>query len=135
MIRIVLSLWMLAALAGACLAQTSDAGIKSTIEQQLDAFEIQDFDTAFSFASPTIKNIFGSPSNFGVMVQRGYPMVIQNSTVKFLELREINGNLWQKVMIQDRLGVFHILDYQMINAGGQWQINGVQLLPSPGVGA
>lgn len=116
-------------------AVAQDSQIRSTIAQQLDAFEAKDFDAAFAFASPTIKNIFRSVSNFETMVQRGYPMVVQNSSVKFLELREINGRMWQKVMIQDRLGVFHILDYQMIQNDGVWQINGVQLLPTPDVGA
>jgi hypothetical protein len=55
--------------------------------------------------------------------------------VRFLELRDIDGALWQKVMIRDQAGEFHVLDYQMIQTAEGWQINGVQLLRAPDVGA
>ena len=85
--------------------------------------------------SPTIKRLFGDPGNFGMMVQRGYPMVWDNADVRFLDLREIAGNLWQQVMIRDANGGLHMLDYQMIETEDGWQINAVQLLPAPDVGA
>ena len=49
--------------------------------------------------------------------------------MRFLELREIAGRLWQMVMIRDAQGDLHVLDYQMIETAQGWQINGVQLLP------
>jgi hypothetical protein len=52
-----------------------------------------------------------------------------------LELREVSGLLWQRVMITDQMGRTHILDYQMIETSEGWQINGVQLLKSEGLGA
>lgn len=116
------------------LAQDTRA-IEGVIGSQLDAFNARDIDTAWRFASPNIKRLFGSPDNFGMMVQRGYPMVWDNADVRYLELREINGFLWQKVMVRDALGGLHILDYQMIETAQGWQINGVQLLPAPDVGA
>lgn len=122
-------------MAGSVYAQTVDQGVQSTITNQLNAFEAQDFETAFSFASPNIKRIFGTTSNFETMVKRGYPMVVKNLSVKFLESRQIGGRIWQKVLIQDGLGVFHTLDYQMIETSDGWQINGVQLLPTPDIGA
>ena len=70
-----------------------------------------------------------------MMVQQGYPMVWDNADVRFLELRDVAGNLWQKVMVRDAKGGLHILDYQMIDTADGWQINGVQLLPAPDVGA
>jgi hypothetical protein len=69
------------------------------------------------------------------MVQQGYPMVWDNSDVSFLELRDINGFLWQKVMVRDKNGNLHILDYQMVETSEGWQINGVQLLPGPDLSA
>jgi hypothetical protein len=62
-------------------------------------------------------------------------MVWDNADVSFLELRDINGFLWQKVMVRDKNGSLHILDYQMVETAEGWQINGVQLLPTPDVGA
>ena len=109
--------------------------IQTTIRNQLTAMGQDDFTTAFSFASPTIKGLFGTADNFGSMVRQGYPMVHRPGSVKMLELREVAGNLWQRVMITDQQGRTHLLDYQMVETAEGWQINGVQLLPSVGVGA
>lgn len=109
--------------------------IQQTIQNQLNALKTDDFATAFSFASPTIKGIFGTAENFGSMVRQGYPMVHRPGDVRMLELREVAGNLWQRVMITDQQGRTHLLDYQMVETPEGWQINGVQLLPSVGVGA
>jgi hypothetical protein len=69
------------------------------------------------------------------MVQQGYPMVWDNADVRFLDLRDVAGFVWQKVMIRDAQGALHLLDYQMIETADGWQINGVTLLPAPDVGA
>ena len=116
-------------------ALAQEEPIQNTIQNQLNALRSDDFVTAFSFASPTIKGIFGTADNFGMMVRQGYPMVHRSGTVKMLELREGAGNLWQRVMITDEQGRTPLLDYQMIETADGWQINGVQLLPSVGVGA
>lgn len=127
----IFGLWMLATTA---LAQDSVA-IEDVIGGQLDAFNSRDVDQAWTYASPNIKRLFGSSSNFGNMVEQGYPMVWNNADVRFLELRTIGGRLWQKVMVRDAGGALHILDYQMVETENGWQINGVQLLPAPDVGA
>jgi hypothetical protein len=113
----------------------ANPAIQSTINQQFDAFRADDFARAFEFASPMIKGIFGSAENFGRMVQNGYPMVYRPDTVRMLELREVYGRLWQRVMVTDSSGATHLLDYEMIQTESGWQINAVVLLPQPGVGA
>lgn len=126
---------LLASLFLALPAAAQDAPIRATIEHQLQAFQADDFATAFTFASPNIKAIFGTPENFGRMVSEGYPMVHRPAAVKMLELREVAGGLWQRVMITDQSGRTHLLDYQMIEAENGWQINAVHLLKAEGVGA
>ena len=124
--------------AGAATAQDalpSEPGIEATIGAQIEAFLKDDFAEAFSYASPNIQGIFGSSDRFGDMVKNGYPMVWRPDDVQYLELREIAGNLWQKVLIRDQSGGMHVLDYQMIQTGDGWRINGVQLLRAPGVSA
>ena len=116
-------------------AAAQDVPIQSTIQSQLQAFQADDFATAFTFASPTIKGIFGTPENFGRMVVQGYPMVHRPAAVKMLELREVAGALWQRVMITDAGGRTHLLDYQMVERAEGWQINAVQLLQAAGIGA
>ena len=134
--RTVLSLIVIAFTAFAAPAQeTPVPAIQTTIQNQFDAFLQGDVATAFTFASPTIKGMFGSAERFGQMVQQGYPMVWRPADVKYLDLRNVAGNLWQRVMVTDQSGAVHMLDYQMIQTPDGWQINGVQLLPQAGVGA
>ena len=94
-----------------------------------------DFGTAFTFASPNIKGIFGTAERFGQMVRQGYPMVHRPDDVRFLGLREDSGRTIQRVMIRDAQGRLHMLDYEMIETPEGWQINGVRLLPPQGAGA
>lgn len=134
--RTVLSLIVIAFTALAAPAQeTPVPAIQTTIQNQFNAFLQGDVATAFTFASPTIRGMFGSAERFGQMVQQGYPMVWRPADVKYLELRNVSGNLWQRVMVTDQSGAVHMLDYQMIQTPDGWQINGVQLLPQAGVGA
>lgn len=120
---------------GSLPAVAQERGIEDTITRQLEAFKQDDFGAAFEFASPTIRNIFRTPENFGAMVRQGYPMVWRPGEVTYLEQREIAGAIWQKVQIVDGAGRVHILDYQMIQTPEGWQINGVQLLRQPDVAA
>ncbi|MDP5217367.1 DUF4864 domain-containing protein [Ruegeria sp. 2205SS24-7] len=113
-------------------AQAQNDEIQSNIQAQIDAFKSDDFATAFTFASPSIQRLFGTPENFGAMVRNGYPMVWRPADVRFLELREVAGQLWQKVIITDAAGNLHVLDYQMVDFENGWKINGVQILDAPG---
>ncbi|MBC7739736.1 MAG: DUF4864 domain-containing protein [Candidatus Saccharibacteria bacterium] len=115
--------------------QASQAPIQSTITAQIEAFRASDFDLAFTYASPNIKQMFGTPSNFGTMVQTGYPMVINPAEVEMQELRTVGGALWQRVRITDQSGQGYLMDYQMIEGPGGWLINAVQLQKAPDVGA
>lgn len=138
LVFLIAALWMAVASpepADAAEVLPPEPGIETTIRGQMDAFQADDFATAFTFASPNIKMLFGTSDRFGQMVRNGYPMVWRPGEVRFLELRDIDGALWQKVMIRDRAGEFHVLDYQMINGPEGWQINGVQILRQPDVGA
>ncbi len=120
-------------LVGPAQAQDGDA-IHSVIADQLADFVARDLEGAWEHASPFIQGMFGNPQNFGAMVERGYPMVWDNSDVRFGELREVAGNLWQRVTLRDAAGNLHSLDYQMIETPEGWQINGVQLLPPSDIG-
>ena len=104
--------------------------IETTIRAQITALQVDDFDRAFTYASPTIQQIFRAPEVFGRMVRQGYPMVYRPSAIEFLELASVEGYYWQKVQIRDGQGRYHLMAYQMVQLDGVWRINGVQLLPS-----
>ena len=122
------ALWL--GLAMGAVAQSDD--IRQTIRSQLDAFKSDDFATAYGYASPTIKNVFRNPEMFGHMVQHGYPMVWRPGAIVFLDIEERDGRIFQPVMIEDRSGKVHVLEYKMIQIENEWQIDGVRLLDSDG---
>ena len=122
------------ALGPAIPAHAQEKPIQEVIEGQIAALQADDFALAFSFASPTIKGLFGTSTNFGLMVKEGYPMVYRPSDVEMQELREIAGNLWQRVRVVDQSGKTWFLDYMMIETPEGWQINAVQILPAPEIG-
>ena len=122
------ALWL--GLAMGAVAQSDD--IRQTIRSQLDAFKSDDFATAYDYASPTIKNVFRNPAMFGHMVQHGYPMVWRPGAVVFLELEERDGTTFQPVMIEDKSGKVHVLEYKMIQIDNEWHVDGVRLLESDG---
>lgn len=109
-------------------AVAQEDAIQRVIGSQIKAFRADDFAGAFAYASPGIQGIFQSPEKFGHMVMQGYPMVWRPAEVEYLELRKINGNLWQKVQIVDGEGRVHVLDYGMLQTADGWKINGVRIL-------
>lgn len=122
--------------AGAQAQEPRVPAIPDIIQNQIDAFQRDDFATAFTFASPMIRGMFGNPERFGAMVRQGYPMVWRPADITYLDQEQIGGTTWQKVLIRDASGGVHMLGYQMIPSdNGGWQINGVQLLKTPDVGA
>ncbi|MEM1234031.1 MAG: DUF4864 domain-containing protein [Pseudomonadota bacterium] len=133
MARILAIFFLVVGLGGPVSANPS--GIQATISGQMEAFRADDFERAFSFAAPNIKGMFGTAERFGSMVRNGYPMVWRNTNVRYLELRELGGRMWQMVQVEDQDGGFHYLDYLMVETENGWQIGAVQFLPEPGIGA
>lgn len=115
-------------------AQADPQAIQGVIGSQIEAFKVDDFDTAFGFAAPNIQGMFGTADNFGTMVRRGFPMVWQPGTVEYLGADEA-GTLWQQeVLITDGFGRLHKLRYTMVETPDGWKIAGVQILEAPEIG-
>lgn len=116
-------------------ATAQQTEIEGTINSQFEAFKADDFTGAFTYATPTLQMLFQSPENFRRMVTSGYPMVWRPSEVRYLELRERGGALWQKVQITDAKGFVHLLDYKMEQTDMGWRIGAVMILDAPGATA
>ncbi|ETX30553.1 hypothetical protein RISW2_12865 [Roseivivax isoporae LMG 25204] len=132
------TLVLAAALAVATLATAQDSrggDIEAVISGQMEAFRNDDVATAFGFAAPMIQNMFRTPENFGLMVERGYPMVWRPAEVTFGDLFEEGGILWQRVIVRDAAGAVHVLDYDMRDMGGAWRIGGVRVVAQPDLSA
>ena len=122
---------LLGLLCWACLAVSSQAepeDFQATIDRQITAFLADDFEKAFSFATPSLRTYFRTPENFRAMVTQGYPMVWRPDQVEYLDYREEGGAFFQKVQIIDQQGALHILEYRMVVEEGGWRIGGVRIL-------
>jgi hypothetical protein len=134
--RFVFPVLLAAALAaGSARAQDAGDAIRDVIARQMEAFKADDFVTAFTFASPGIQAMFGSPDRFGEMVQNGYPMVWRPADVRFSGIDTREGQTVQSVVVTDQSGAVHVLDYFMISEDGAWRINGVMLRRPADAGA
>jgi len=122
-------------LAGQAAAQSTEESIRSVISSQFSAFQQDDFDTAFTFASPMIQGMFGTPERFGDMVRNGYPMVWRPADVDFAALDRRGGRMYQNVLITDQAGQLHLLEYEMVRTEDGWEINGVYFKRPGGAGA
>jgi len=131
-----LSLWLPGLAPGADAGEADEAAIRGVITRQIDAFRDGDVEAAFGFASPGIRAMFGTPDRFGTMVEGGYPMVWHPAELRFLDLTQAHGALWQMVLVKDSAGVWHRLAYRMEPGGaGGWSISGVEILRAPETGA
>lgn len=115
-------------------AVAQEVPIQDTIRAQIEAFKADDFARAFTFASPTLHQMFGTPDNFGRMVRDGYPMVWHPAQVDMMDLRTVGGALWQRVRVTDLKGQSYLLDYQMVQGPDGWLIDAVQMQKANDVG-
>ena len=116
-------------------AEPNAAAARGVISAQIDAFKMDDLDRAFTYASPMIQGLFGTPQRFGEMVQQGYPMVWRPGAVRFLDFHQEPVGARQNVLITDEMGRSFMLEYQMLPTADGWQINGVRFLQPPQLGA
>jgi len=108
---------------------------QAVIQQQLNAFMADDFQQAFTYASPMIKQAFRTTDRFEAMVKSGFPMVWRPADVKFLGQKAMGPVTRQQVMITDQAGTLHMLEYEMLQTDEGMQINGVRFIRGPQAGA
>jgi hypothetical protein len=107
---------------------TDRRAIHDVIAAQMEAFKKDDGETAFSFASPTIRTMFGTAANFMNMVKSGYHPVYRPKTVSFGEIVNVRGEPVQKVFVLGENGVGLVAAYVMQRQpDSAWKINGVYL--------
>jgi Domain of unknown function (DUF4864) len=118
-------------LAGAGHAQrdpdAEDAG--RIVMQQLEAFRRDDFDTAFTFASRMIHDLFDR-ARFEAMVRGGYPEIARSvrATIDGSK-RGDAGELYLFVRVHGENGRSVEAVYEMVSEGGRWRINSVVTRP------
>ena len=130
----VLALWGAVAQAGET-EEIDAAAIRTVIEAQLAAFAADDGAAAFSFATPNIQRMFGTPEGFIAMVRTAYPVVYRPASVLFHPLQYAGGEPVQVVQMSDAEGRVWLAVYKMQRQGdGSWRIDGCALRRSAGNG-
>lgn len=103
--------------------------IRQVIESQIQAFLRDDGAAAFSYATPTIQEMFSNPDNFMQMVRTGYQPVYRPQAVTFKDIVEFNGGPAQRVVVIGPDGVPVMAVYPMRQMeDGLWRIDGCYLV-------
>ena len=107
--------------------------VRAVVEAQLAAFAADDAKRAFSYAAPSIREMFGSPDRFMEMVRTGYPVVYRPASVIFLNPEWVQGQLVQGVHLTDASGNLWLAVYQLERQPDKsWRISGCTAQPSSG---
>ena len=108
-------------------------GIRRRTEAQLDAFAADDAKKAFSYAAPSIREMFGTPERFVEMVRAGYPAVYRPASVTFLQPLWVQGQMVQGVRLTDADGGQWLATYRLERqADKSWRISGCDVQPATG---
>ncbi len=106
--------------------------IQAVIQNQITAFQADNFEVAFSYAAPNIQRAFGNARRFAQMIVSSFPMVWRPVEVKYLKLTRSGPYALQRVMVTDQQNTLHILVYQLVPINQDWRISGVEILAMPG---
>lgn len=104
------------------------AAVRQVIEDQLQAFQADDGEQAFSYATPVLRRMFGNPQTFMEMVRAGYDPVYRPREVEFQGADLRGEGILQKVLFVDRDGRAWMAHYTMQRMeDGSWKIAAVRL--------
>jgi Domain of unknown function (DUF4864) len=107
--------------------------VRAVVEAQLAAFAADDAKRAFSYASPSIREMFGTPDRFMEMVRTGYPVVYRPAAVIFLNPVRLEGQLFEGVQLTDADGSVWLATYRLERQPDKsWRISGCDVQPSSG---
>jgi hypothetical protein len=121
--------WIAGARAEAVQDAAAGAAIRQVIERQLAAFRADDGEAAFAFASPMIRDQFGTADAFMRMVRIGYPAVYRARQVEFRDPSLVGGRLVQPVALIGPDGTASLALYFMEKQEDEnWRIDGCTLV-------
>lgn len=123
----------ISALPGHAGAQEPATLAQDIIAQQIEAFLNDDAKSAYSFASPTIRQKFPDEASFFEMVKRGYAPVYRPGNYGFGRSKVSGDVILQEVLISGSGGKHWTAIYQLLRQpDGSYKINGVHMAPSKG---
>ncbi len=116
------------------LSPADGSAIQGVIADQIQAFRHDDGATAFSFATPALREMFMTPENFMDMVRNGYQPVYRPRRYTFEPPRTEDGQIVERVDLVGPDGRRATAVYTMEQQpDGQWRIAGCRLIVAPDV--
>lgn len=107
--------------------------IHAVIQRQIQAFQSDDVEAAFAFASPEIRAKFGTADHFFQTVKTNYKAVYRPRSVMFEKLVTVQGIPTQEVILLAPEGelvkALYLMEKQ---ADSTWKISGCFLVPMQG---
>ena len=109
------------------------AKVRFIISQQIAAFQNEDGELAFSFASPMIRSQFGSPQNFMMTVKNHYGSIYATQSFKFGKHVAFDGHMMQEVEFVGAddggvdVAIYRLIKFKKLG----WRITGVELIKKP----
>jgi len=110
------------------------AGVRATVQGQLDAFAADDAARAFSFAAANVRQRMGTAERFMAMVRAGYPVVYRPASVAFLVPQRLaDGTVVQRAQMTDARGEAWLAVYTLVRQKDKsWRISGCEVQPAKG---
>ncbi|HXC61370.1 MAG TPA: DUF4864 domain-containing protein [Nitrospiria bacterium] len=114
---------------GTAQTKPQEEKIRSVIQQQLNAFNRDDYDAAYSLASRHIQTEFSRPE-FEQMVKNGYPQIARSSRAMFEKIAflETESRAVATVTITGLDRITITADYRIVWEDGKWRIDGVMII-------
>ena len=123
-----------AALAGLPARGTEAKRVRAVIEAQLAAFRADDAARAYAYATPALREQFGSAERFMAMVRETYAVVYRPASVAFLAPERAGEEVLQGVQMTDADGRAWLAVYRLQRQPDRaWRIGGCSLQPRAGV--
>ena len=113
-------------------AQDEKAAL-AVVQAQLAAFAKDDATKAFSYATPQIQKVFGTPQNFLAMVRQQYPVVYRPATTAFFKPEPHAGDVLLRVQMTDANDAQWLAVYSLQRPSQKsqpWRIAGCVVVPN-----
>ncbi len=130
-----LAVWLAALGAPAratALSPADEQNVRAAVQGQLAAFAADDANRAFSYAAPNVRDAVGTAENFMAMVRNAYPVVYRPASVAFLKPESKDGQVIQRVQMQDAAGDAWLAVYSLQRGAKAWLITGCVVLANKG---
>lgn len=120
-------------MAASAVAESDVKAVQLVIKNQITALKIGDYQSAYSFAAPNVKQAFPSVQTFTSMVKNGYKPLYQYSTYVFGKNTLSKGEVYQELIVADETRQLWQFIYTLSQQQDKsWKVTNVVMYPFKG---